>query len=238
MKTALTILTLVFLSFIATLIYVSENRNNCEELINKKLLNREYSELIDRKKNKLHGSKSYSNKKRQEEDDKTGDDLDSLINSLARRLETVRFDSKLSRKINDKLDKTDQVPLVCHCKPDKGDYSPPYDDNNCIDHTYDYSCDDFFESQKKSECLIGTFKLFVDKNTKEFEHLHRKVLKTISRNLKETFKNGSCVHIMSGFIFPSPESQRTYSWESRVLGVVLRDAAKINKTDIFKNIGL
>lgn len=160
MKTTLTILTLVLLSFIATLIYVSENRNNCEELINKKLLNREYSDLIDRKKNKLHGSKTCSNKKRQEEDDKTEDELDSLISSLARRLESIRCDSKLSRKINDELDKTHQVPLICHCKPDINNYSPLYDDNNCIDHTYDYSCDDFFESQKKSGIN------FVSKNSK------------------------------------------------------------------------
>ncbi|XP_057322151.1 uncharacterized protein LOC130665665 isoform X3 [Microplitis mediator] len=107
MKTILTIFTLVFLSFIATLIYVNENKINCEDLINEKLLNRDFNNI----NSKLYDSRNNYKEKCQEKNGKVEVDLDRLMDLLFEKLEKCGFD--------------------------KSDYLPPEYDNNCIDHNAD-----------------------------------------------------------------------------------------------------
>ncbi|XP_057322141.1 uncharacterized protein LOC130665665 isoform X2 [Microplitis mediator] len=143
MKTILTIFTLVFLSFIATLIYVNENKINCEDLINEKLLNRDFNNI----NSKLYDSRNNYKEKCQEKNGKVEVDLDRLMDLLFEKLEKVKFESKLPLENNYDNDKNNKIPSICQCGFDKSDYLPPEYDNNCIDHNAD---ENPFESYKES----------------------------------------------------------------------------------------
>lgn len=131
------------MSFIATLIYVNENRTNCEELINEKFLNRDFNNI----NSKLYDSRNNYKEKWQKENGKVEVDLERLMDLLFEKLEKVKFKSTLPLENNYGYDKNNKVPSICHCGFDKSDYLPPEYDNNCIDHNAD---ENPFENYKES----------------------------------------------------------------------------------------